>query len=74
MFLLSCVSPDIWVKYESEIYTVINFMLFTQVTRLEQLPCDPSKIPVLLLGNKYDIVEERLRAERLKRALKVSRV
>lgn len=29
-------------------------------TYMEQVPIDPNSIPVLLLGNKYDLVSSRL--------------
>lgn len=40
-----------------------------KITHLEEIPCNPAKIPVMLLGNKFDIVEDQLRQQRLKRTL-----
>ncbi|KAL3882267.1 hypothetical protein ACJMK2_028629, partial [Sinanodonta woodiana] len=39
-----------------------------QVTTItvEETPVDPETFPVLLLGTKYDIIEQKIRAERLK--------
>ena len=38
----------------------------SSVTKLEELPCDPKSIPVLLLGNKFDLVEEEIAANEVK--------
>ncbi|KAI0228612.1 GTP-binding protein ypt7 [Lamellibrachia satsuma] len=38
----------------------------THTSKMELLPCDSTLIPVLLLGNKYDLIEEKLQTEELK--------
>ena len=37
------------------------------ITELEEIPCDVNAIPILLMGNKYDLIEAKLNAAILKR-------